>query len=245
MTRELVISKEFTNITLNIDHINSFYVRTSLFDAIKLNLHKFNGVLLDVGCGIMPYKEIILEAKKVRSYIGLDFEEVIYPEYELGKPDLFWTGETIPLEDNSVDTILATEYFEHCPHPERIMKEMLRVLRPGGILFFTVPFLWNLHIVPYDEYRYTPFSLKRHLSNANFTNIELSALGGTDASLAQMMGIWLKESTMGYKYKKLLSMLFIPIMKRLIKRDTKVNKEDLFRDGVMITGISGTAYKSV
>ncbi len=210
-----------------------------------MNISKFKGVLLDVGCGIMPYREFILNKNRnVTSYIGLDFEDSLNPEYALGKPDIFWKGDFIPLNDTSIDTALATELFEHCPEPERVMKEILRVLKPGGIIFFTVPFIFHLHLVPHDEYRYTPFSLKRHLSDAGFKNIELSALGGWDASLAQMMAIWLQQRPLLKRHKKIISLLMIPLIKKLIKTDSKYNKNNLYNNGCLITGISGIAYKN-
>ncbi len=147
------------------------------------------------------------------------------------------------MEDNSVETILATELFEHCPDPEKVMREMIRVLKPGGVLFFTVPFLWNLHLVPYDEYRYTPFSLKRHLSNAGFQSVKLEALGGLDASLAQMFGIWYQHRPMRSFYRNYLGKLLIPVIKWLVKSDLRTSKKEMFEDGSMITGISGLAYK--
>jgi len=92
-----------------------------------------------------------------------------------------------------IEDSIATEVFEHCPDPEIVMKEIWRVLKLGGILFFTVPFLWNLHETPYDEYRYTPFALKRHLTQSGFTEIEIKAMGGWDAALAQMLGLWVRR----------------------------------------------------
>jgi hypothetical protein len=52
------------------------------------------------------------------------------------------------------------------------------MLKPGSLLFFTVSFLWPLHDVPRDAYRYTPFALERHLRNSGFAQIKLKALGG-------------------------------------------------------------------
>lgn len=243
MSRQSIIDKYFINLSLHKDYVDIYYVRKSILEFLQLNLAKFNGKILDVGCGIMPYRELILNQNKtVTSYTGLDFEQSIDEEYAMGKPDLFWKGDIIPLSNNSIDTIIATELFEHCPDPERVMSEMLRVLKTGGLLFFTVPFLWNLHLVPYDEYRYTPFSLKRHLSNAGFTKIELVALGGMDASLAQMLGIWLQQRPMRHNYKKVLSFFIIPVIRKLINLDLKQDKMQIFKDGSMITGIGGTAY---
>jgi ubiquinone/menaquinone biosynthesis C-methylase UbiE len=246
MNREQIIDKYFTNISLHQDYLDLYYVRSSLFRSVELTIPKFKGKILDVGCGIMPYREVILNRNKsVTSYIGLDFEDSIYPEYALGKPDLFWKGDVIPMEDNSVETVIATELFEHCPEPERVMKEILRVLKPGGMVFFTVPFLFYLHLVPHDEYRYTPYSLSRHLSNAGFSNIELRSLGGWDASLAQMLAMWLQYRPLLKKHKKILSTLLMPIIRKLVKLDAKFDKSQMFHGGSMITGISGVAYKEL
>jgi len=153
-----------------------------------------------------------------------------------------------------IEDLIATEVFEHCPDPEIVMKEIWRVLKPGGILFFTVPFLWNLHETPHDEYRYTPFALKRHLIQSGFTEIEIQAMGGWDAALAQMLGLWVRRRFRGSGKKQkllreILSRLFLPIIRFLYERDGfagsrrehRPPKE--FREGMMITGLKGTARK--
>jgi hypothetical protein len=225
MQRDKFIDRYFINLSLEKDHLDIYYVRKSILRALESNLSRFKGIVLDVGCGIMPYRELILERNKnVTSYVGLDYENSLDPEYAMGKPDLFWKGDIIPVNDNTADVIIATELFE--------------------FLFYTVPFLWNLHLIPYDEYRYTPFSLKRHLMNAGFMNIEMRALGGLDASLAQMMGIWYNNRPLKASHKKYLGSIFIALINRLIKADAKVDKATLFTEGSMITGITGTASKA-
>ena len=120
------------------------------------------------------------------------------------------------------------------------MREVLRVLRPEGLLFFTVPFLWPLHCVPHDEYRYTPFALKRHLDASGFEEIELKALGGWNASLAQMIGLWVRRRGFSPFTRGFLSSLCTPIVSLLIYRDYV---PDSFHESVMIPGISGIAVK--
>ena len=120
------------------------------------------------------------------------------------------------------------------------MRESLRVLKPGGLLFFTVPFLWPLHDVPHDEYRYTPFALERHLRNSGFVQIKLKALGGWDASLAQMIGLWVVRRPMSSRKRSILSRLALPIVRYLARHD-RLPQE--FDESLMITGLSGTAIK--
>ena len=46
-------------------------------------------------------------------------------------------GESLPLADNSVDAVFANMYLHHAPDPPRAIREMVRILRPGGILVIT------------------------------------------------------------------------------------------------------------
>ena len=41
----------------------------------------------------------------------------------------------MPFEDESYDCAFGTEVLEHCPNPEIVMKEVFRVLKPGGVFF--------------------------------------------------------------------------------------------------------------
>jgi SAM-dependent methyltransferase len=228
---------EFLRPACSRTNLDIFLVRRSILEALKDRQPSFDGIVLDIGCGHAPYKSIIVTPpSRAKMYVGLDLSGGNY----YAKPDLIWDGETIPLRDNTIDSAIATEVFEHCPVPEKIMREAVRVLKPGASLFFTVPFLWPLHEVPHDEYRYTPFALRRHLLNAGFARITLAALGGWDRSLAQMLGLWVRRRPMGERQRALLSTILLPVVAFLDKRDT-CPKE--FRDSTMITGIAGVAQK--
>lgn len=230
--------KNFVDLKLEISNLDIFYIRNSIFNAIKLTKEDFKGKLLDIGCGKMPYKEFILKNSKVKKYVGLDIETAIIYDQTV-KPDYTWDGQVMPFIDNSFDCAFGTEVLEHCPNPEVVLKEVNRILKPGGIFFFTVPFLWNLHEAPNDEYRYTPFALKRHLENSGFTSIQISATGGWHASMAQMLGLWVKRSPMSKRKRKYLLYILKPIIKYLIKLDKNIKVN--FIEGQMIAGLHGTA----
>ncbi|MDQ3190813.1 MAG: class I SAM-dependent methyltransferase [Bacteroidota bacterium] len=234
------MGKDFIDVHLSSAFIDRYLVRKSIFDALNLSMNKFSGKFLDIGCGKMPYKEYILKNTLVNEYIGLDIEGSLV--YDAGvKPDFTWDGIKMPFEGNSFECAFATEVLEHCPHPEIVLKETIRVLKPGGLIFFTVPFLWPLHEVPHDEYRYTPFSLARHLKQSGFIDIEIKALGGWHASMAQMLGLWVKRSPLSPRKRKILSMILLPVVKYLIKKDKFYPAT--FKESQMITGLYGTAKK--
>jgi SAM-dependent methyltransferase len=213
-----------------------FYsVKKAILDSLKSNLPNFYGNLIDIGCGNQPYKELLLSNPKVKSYTGLDID---YP-FAQTKPDLYWDGKKIPLADATMDTVILTEVLEHCPDPDQVFREIHRIMRPGGKLFLTIPFLWMLHEVPHDEYRYTPFSLTRHLKNAGFADIQLQSLGGWDASLAQMMGMWIEYRKRPKLVRIFFKIVLAPFYLLLLSSDKKQSFDDL----TMITGIHGLITK--
>jgi len=229
----------FINITFSTGNLDTYYIRYFIKDSISQNLLQFHGRLLDCGCGKMPYKKYILQNSQVTKYVGLDIEGALNYDSTI-KPDFTWNGVKMPFDNDSFDCAIGTEMLEHCPYPEIVLSEIYRVLKPGGIFFFTVPFLWPLHEAPHDEYRYTPFSLERHIKKSGFNSISIKATGGWNAALAQMLGLWVKRKPMPEKRRKFLSHLLKPIIKTLIKGDIKPIS---FEESTMITGLYGTAIK--
>jgi SAM-dependent methyltransferase len=244
----MITHQDFLNPRCSPGNLDRFFCRRAILEALRDTLPSFTGIVLDVGCGNMPYKSLILTPpSKATHYLGMD---LMYLGQELKEnhyshpPDLYWDGTSIPLADKVIDCAMSTEVFEHCPNPEIVMREICRVLKPGGQLFFTVPFLWPLHDVPHDEYRYTPFALKRFLTGAGFNNIQLRPTGGWDASLAQMLGLWVRRRPRSrvqhLLVRPFLSFCFWPFIWLLNKADKPLAE---FRESSMITGISGTAIK--
>jgi len=230
----------FIQIPFTETNLDRYLVRTGILAALNKVMPQLKDNLLDIGCGKMPYRKHILENSAVNLYTGIDIEDALVYDKAI-KPDLRWDGRSIPLANNTYQTVIATEVLEHCFEPEVVLKEINRVLKPGGIFFFTVPFLWNLHEVPNDAYRYTPFSLERLLLNSGFTNIQIFSMGGWHASMAQMLGLWVRRAPMKPRTRKYLSAMLKPCIKYLIKKDTTLMSG--FNEGQMITGLYGWAGK--
>jgi hypothetical protein len=87
--------KYFIDIQLNQNTLLVYSVRKYLQKALDDNIDKFKGVLVDLGCGEMPYRQYILDKNiKISKYIGVDvdFNKV----HQSIKPDLVWNGKKIP-----------------------------------------------------------------------------------------------------------------------------------------------------
>jgi SAM-dependent methyltransferase len=104
------------------------------------------GKLLDVGCGLRPYEKTFFA--NASQYVGVDYLS------ERSRPEIICSALSIPFREESFDTVTSTEVLEHVPDPLLAMREMSRVLKPGGHLIITVPLYWPRHEVPYDFYRY-------------------------------------------------------------------------------------------
>jgi len=240
MSIEKQIDDEFLNVPLSPGSMPYYTVRTAILESVIEAAASFSGTVLDVGCGLMPYRKIIKSNPGVEKYIGMDLAgSLVYGQVE---PDLEWNGTEIPFAAESVDCVMATEFLEHYSEPERVLIEILRVMKSKGVFFATVPFIWNLHEIPHDEYRYTPYSLERHLRNAGFKNIEIKTLGGWNLSLAQMIGLWLSFSRMGNRRRTILKRMLFPFYVWLIKTDEKPIKFDGLENS-MFTGLSVIATK--
>jgi SAM-dependent methyltransferase len=241
-------SANFINIVLNENTYFVYSVRKLIQKAISSNLNMLKGKLLDLGCGEMPYKEYIMDGnKKIVEYIGVDIRNSAH--HQEVKPDVYWDAKKIPLHGNSVDSIIATEFFEHIPNISEILLECFRVLRKNGVILFTVPFVWPLHETPYDQYRYTPYSLKRLFKEAGFRSITVKTLGSYHASLAQMICIWLNgvmTNMSNVTRKKFFifaqKLFFYPIIKHLLNKDLALDNSS-YGENTMAPGFYGYARK--
>lgn len=231
---------DFTGLELKYNNLDKYIRRKAILNSIDWVLPLLKGDLLDIGCGKMPYKKHIIENSNIVKYIGLDLDDALIYDQSV-KPDYVWDGLKMPFANETFSNALGTEVLEHCPDTGLILSEVYRVLKDDGIFFFTIPFIWNLHEVPHDEYRFTPFSLKRHLEKAGFRNIELYSSGGWDAYLAQALGTWVIRSGISSRKKKIIRIFIKPFMQILLKLDNK--KMAIHTDGQMITDIYGIARK--
>lgn len=232
------MENQFTNLKLTKNNLESYVIRKEILKAVIDIIPLFQGNILDSGCGCMPYKELILSNNRIENYVGLDIELGL--NYYKVKPDVLWNGITMPFGDNSFDVVMSTEVLEHIPNPDIYLLEVKRVLKPDGIFFFTVPFLMSLHEVPHDYYRYTPYSLEMIFKRLGFSDIKIKPMGGYNAAMAHMIGLWVNMYLWGKK-KKVMRVIVKPLIKFLYFKDRVPQN---FNKSTMIVGLSGTVTKS-
>jgi SAM-dependent methyltransferase len=142
--------------------------RYQAIDPRKLCLRP-DALVLDVGCGTGRH---LLELSRLPgSFIGLDMSredlrKMRYLVHVTAKERpvvatigaVQGDGERLPFADGLFDCVICTETLEHVPDDRRVARELVRVLRPGGVLVLSVPdehserLLWRLS----PRYRNTP-----------------------------------------------------------------------------------------
>ena len=120
--------------------------------------------------------------------------------------------QALPFRDGAFDAIKATELLEHVPDVARALAECRRVLRPGGHLVITVPFLERLHGDPGDYSRYTRTMWERLLAEADLKPVTIVEQGGYFTHLAGMLRFLVQRAPRplrwaGYGFFPLLDLL--------------------------------------
>jgi SAM-dependent methyltransferase len=161
--------------------INPFYfARANLHSAMQEFSPMLHGQLLDVGCGSKPYQTLF----RVDRYVGLDIDSVTSRTRK--QADYFYDGKQFPLPDSSFDAVLCNQVLEHVFNPEEFLHEIVRVMKPGGRLLLTVPFVWDEHEQPYDYARYTSFGLRALLERPGLKVVRQGKLGADASVLFQL-----------------------------------------------------------
>lgn len=128
-------------------------------------------LVLDAGAGEAPYKSLFSHAR----YESADFEQVDKP---YARSTYVCDLKSIPVADERFDYIVFNQVMEHLPEPKEALKELNRVLRPGGKIIYTGPFFYEEHEQPYDFFRYTQFGLRYLFDASGFTVERLEWLEG-------------------------------------------------------------------
>jgi SAM-dependent methyltransferase len=111
--------------------------------------------------------------------------------YEYANVDVAATGpgavvgdaHELPFGDNMFDLVVSSDSLEHFHTPLTALREVARVLAPGGRLVVWVPFMHPFHRD--DYYRYTPLGLEYLLEEAGFVGVSIEAPLGVFSIYAQ------------------------------------------------------------
>lgn len=194
-----------------------FLIRHYLLRDIKyfVKKYKFEGRVLDFGCGQKPFKDLF----GFSDYRGIDFKNYSrnsdFPE---SKPDYFFDEEysktlLLPFGDESFDNAVSFQVLEHHKNPEKMIGEMARITKKGGLLLVSCPFLYGIHEEPNDFQRYTKYKLKGLFGKNNCEIIKIKEEG----SLFSVVSMLLNEHLGSFAAKNkpcyfLAAVIFLPFL---------------------------------
>lgn len=139
--------------------------------------------LLDVGCGQKPYEPIFTPF--VTSYIGVD-------PVENPRAELRGAVEALPVGDASVDVVLCNQVLEHVDDPALALRELYRVVAPGGRLLLTTHGTQVYHPSPVDYWRWTHAGLEKILrDNGEWASVTVTPASGTTACVTMLIAIYI------------------------------------------------------
>lgn len=134
--------------------------------------------LLDLGCGPRPYFSIY--EPYFSKTIGADLADSPFPKKEI---DIYCSATQVPLPDESVDVILCTEVIHDLPEPDLFFLEAKRLLKKGGILVMTSPFVVPIVDGSFDHYRYTKQGLIYRIQKSGLEVKSIEEVGDLFATI--------------------------------------------------------------
>jgi SAM-dependent methyltransferase len=174
-----------------INKLNNQFER-DLFVGSELRMLRPGTSILDAGAGSQRYRKmcghLIYKAQdfgKYHSDIKIRFDQIkrqslVASEKTVGRDYVYgpidYEGDIwkIDVMNESFDSILCTEVFEHIPYPNETLEEFFRILKPGGKIIVTAPSNSLRHFDPY--FFYTGFSdrwFEHILKKNNYVDIKI------------------------------------------------------------------------
>lgn len=171
----------------------------------------FYGKVLDIG-GKKENKrgQFRPPLEKVTSWEYLNIDETTSPDY-------LCSCDAIPVDDETFDVVLIADVLEHLEKPEVTLAEALRILKKGGRLVATIPFLYPIHPDPYDFQRWTPTKIELEFRKAGFDVTQLKFMGGFLAVAYDLFHVFLGTGSSNRQTLKIrvINSLVMPVLAKV------------------------------
>jgi len=144
--------------------------------------------LLDLGCSIGDFTQEISNKIGTSKISGVD--KMLYNPKE-GKFYEVDLNRKLPFEDEKFDVITASQVIEHLQEPDGFLKEIYRVLKPGGYAIISTPNLASWHNILFLTFGYQPpvASLKRDHTRLLTTKGLVELLKLRNFKIEKMVGV--------------------------------------------------------
>lgn len=163
-----------------ITHPNGFLVRRFLRKTAQSVTEPVE-YCVDVGAGTAPYRSVIEALWGVQCYLALD---IAPSENTIAISD----ARSLPFKSDSIDQIVSFDVIQHIEKTDFVLDELYRVLRPGGVVILSFPFMYS-ECDFRDYYRWTIAGMSAELARRGFRIVDARRRGGLLYMLASFL-IW-------------------------------------------------------
>lgn len=141
---------------------------------------------LDLGCGGGQYRRAI-------EYAGYDWTGVDYSDE---RAPLLADAHALPFRDAAFELVVSLAVLEHIRYPHVMMREVARVLRPGGVFFGSVAYLVPFHLESFynmthygtlSALEYAGLTVERIASDPNYLGIRALSFAGLFQGAPRML----------------------------------------------------------
>lgn len=164
-----------------------------------------DALVLDAGAGEGPYRGLLSHVR----YVALD-DRRGDAGWDYARLSAVGDLRRMPFRDAVFDAVLCTETLEHLTDPQDVLREVARVLRPGGRLHMTAPLSFREHQEPHDYFRYTRHGLRLLLERAGLRPLRIDPEGGYFALLGDKIQP-LHRHLFGKDRNVVWKVLFLPL----------------------------------
>lgn len=183
------------------------------------NIQNYN--VLDIGTGRGHFIDIF---GRQNNLVCLDF----LPYKDVDVVVNFENG--LPIKSGIFDVVVLSNVLEHSFNISELLSETSRVLKSGGIVLGTVPFMTKVHQKPYDFHRPTNYALERFLAEAHFHSIEVYPLNSLFELFAQNVKTFfslsaLSNTKLDFKIIKRLFEFMIKVTTPIISRNSQLTSD--------------------
>lgn len=181
------------------------YRRKRLDADLAARAELFTGTVLDVGGG---RRRGLFRPPAGAVWIEADLDPA-------KRPRVVADVQALPFRERVFDAVKATEILEHVADVARALAECRRVLRPGGSLVITAPFLERLHGDPHDYARYTQRMWERLCGEAGLSVVAVAPQGGYFTHLAGLLRFLILKSPAGLRHLGYCAFPLLDLLARL------------------------------
>jgi SAM-dependent methyltransferase len=156
-------------------------------------------------------------------------------------PDIYGDAHKLPVKSESVDCVLCCEVLEHVADPFTCCSEIYRILKPGGLFVFSVPFIFPIHADPYDFGRFTPERIR--LMCKDFKSTSSKPMGAWLGTIGLLIELGSREINKNSSWTRLARKLVNGFGSALISLEKKKNASRFDENVKLTTGYFCSCHK--